>query len=228
MCGRFALDQSLDELMAEFAATHNKFPHWTPRWNIAPTTTIPIVVERSKGIREIGPARWSLIPEWSPTAVLKYPTFNARSETAAEKPTFRESVRKRRCLIPATGFYEWKELGGKKSPHFIRRIDATVFAFAGLYSWWTNPEDGTQIATTTILTRDSTTPLSEVHDRMPVFVAEGQYEQWLDPAVTSGQELVKKVASESVALSANFEYFRVAPLVGDGPHLLEEHQKGSV
>jgi putative SOS response-associated peptidase YedK len=217
----------MDELMATFAAQHNRFPQWAPRWNIAPTATIPIVIERVRGVREIGPASWSLIPEWSTTAELKYPTFNARSETAAEKPAFRDSLRTRRCLIPATGFFEWKDINGTKTPHFIRRTDSALCAFAGLYSWWTNPENGATRATATILTRDSAHRLREVHDRMPVFVNPERFDRWLDPSAQQAEELLISVASDALELSAGFDYFPVAPLRGDGPHLITETPRAS-
>jgi putative SOS response-associated peptidase YedK len=234
MCGRFALDQSLDELMDHYAHTNNRFPQvtdalrqvWAPRWNIAPTSTIPIVIERAAGVREIGPARWSLIPSWSPTAALAYPTFNARSETAGEKPTFRDSLNHRRCLIPATAFYEWKGDKGHKTPHVIRRADSRVFSFAGLYSWWTDPENDTTIATTTILTMDSAHAVHEVHHRMPVFITQDFYDEWLDPSVLEGKNLIATASSMAVAVSADLVVYPVAPLVGDGPHLVVEAQKG--
>ena len=107
------LDSSIEELIHEFRATHNQFPEWVPRWNIAPTSHIPIVLEGPKGERSIAPARWSLIPPWSTELTVPYATFNARSETAGQKPTFRGPLEHTRCLIPATGYYEWSEAGTK-------------------------------------------------------------------------------------------------------------------
>jgi len=103
MCGRFVLDSSIEELIHEFRATHNQFPEWVPRWNIAPTSHIPIVLEGPKGERSIAPARWSLIPPWSTELTVPYATFNARSETAGQKPTFCGPLEHTRCLIPASG-----------------------------------------------------------------------------------------------------------------------------
>jgi putative SOS response-associated peptidase YedK len=119
MCGRFSLDLDADALVQEFVAHHNRFPEWAPSWNIAPTSTIPIVLQRAVGVTEIGPARWSLIPSWSKELISQYPTFNARSETAAQKPTFREAVKHHRCLVPVSGYYEWVTVAGTKTPHYI-------------------------------------------------------------------------------------------------------------
>ena len=121
--------------MAEFVAQTNRFPEWFPRWNIAPTTTISIVVTTESGERVVGPARWSLVPAWSKELTLKFPTFNARSETAAEKPTFRGSVNSHRCIVPISAYYEWTSISGSKAPHLIHRPDWPLVGLAGLYSW---------------------------------------------------------------------------------------------
>jgi len=221
MCGRFALDQELDDLIREFVVSENRFPEWHPSWNISPTSTIPIVIEREGGARELEPARWSLTPRWSKELSLKYPTFNARSETATEKPTFRESAKKHRCLIPASGYFEWVTNGATKTPYFISLANQHVFAFAGLYSWWTNPETGQVTATTTILTKDSTGSLSDLHDRMPVLVPPDAYDQWLDPGVLDGDRVISEMAFATDRLVQHYEHHIVNPLRGDGPHLIE-------
>jgi len=222
MCGRFALDQEMDDLISAFAAQHNRFPQWLPRWNIAPGATIPIVLERTRGVREIGPARWSLVPSWSKEITTKYPTFNARSETAAHKPTFRNSLSHHRCVIPATGFYEWAQRAGTRTPHWIERRDNAVINFAGLFSWWEDPQTRISHATTTILTRDSSGPLVDLHDRMPVFVTSEEIEPWLNPENQEGEELLMEISESTKKRSADVHYYPVAPLQGAGPHLALE------
>ena len=226
MCGRIALDHTTDAIVAEFVAQTNRFPEWFPRWNIPPSTTIPIVVTTESGERVVGPARWSLVPSWSKELTLEFPTFNARSETAAEKPTFRGSVNSHRCIVPISAYYEWSSISGSKAPHLIHRPDGPLVGLAGLYSWWISPDTGEVIATTTILTRDSAGILADIHDRMPIAVEPEHVDQWLDPTVRNGSELIAYV-SETAAHNADlWRHYEVAPLRGDGPHLLE--RKGSL
>ena len=225
MCGRFALDQTTDAIVAEFLAQTNRFPDWFPRWNIAPTTTIPIVVTADTGERVVGPARWSLVPSWSTELTLKYPTFNARSETAAEKPTFRGSVNKHRCIVPLSAYYEWTTMSGPKAPHVILQPDRALVGLAGLYSWWTSPATGEMVATATILTRESAGILAPVHDRMPIALEADDYDRWLDPANTEGSHLIAEVSDRAAHTANMWEHYEVPPLRGDGPHLVE--RKGS-
>lgn len=221
MCGRFALDQTTDAIVVEFLAHTNRFPDWFPRWNIAPTSTIPLVVTTEGGERIVGPARWSLVPSWSQELTLKYPTFNARSETAAEKPTFRGSVNKHRCLIPISAYYEWTSIGGAKAPHAIFRPDQPLVGLAGLYSWWTNPANGEMLATATILTRESAGTLAPLHDRMPIAVEPDDYDRWLDPSNTDGAALIAEVSNRAAEGAERWDHYEVSPLRGDGPHLVE-------
>jgi len=222
VCGRFALDDELDELLVAFVVAENRYPDWQPRFNIAPSQTIPIVIEREKGRRELGPAAWSLIPPWSSTRALKYPTFNARSETAGEKPTFRDSVKRHRCLVPMSGYYEWATREGVKTPHYIYPDNAATLAAAGLYSWWTDPGTGTTLATATILTRASAGSVAHIHDRMPVFVEASLMESWLDPQNAGGAELVAAASEHTLEVSIRLRSHPVAPLRGDSPGLTAE------
>ena len=217
MCGRFALDQSLDELIVQFLVDHNRLPEWAPRWNIAPTTTIPVLIDSSEG-RSLGPARWSLTPSWSDTLETPYPTFNARSETAATKPTFRQAVAHHRALIPATAYYEWHTAEGVKTPHVIRPEDHSLFAFAGLYSVWT--KDETPVVTATILTMDAPTEVSWIHPRSPVALPRDEWQWWLDPSEKGDQDFIDRAVALSTQVFSSVEAYPVAPLRGDGPELL--------
>jgi putative SOS response-associated peptidase YedK len=220
MCGRFALDAEVDELIEEFVLTHNRFPDWAPRFNIAPTQSIPIVLERTPGVRELGPARWSLVPSWSQELTLKYPTFNARSETAHSKPTFRGSVKHHRCLIPATGYYEWAVVSGTKVPHFIYSTTTPLLALAGLYSWWSDPETQITHATATILTREATGVVRDIHDRMPLLVSRDTYSTWLNPEDSGGEGLIGSLVAETEKTSNTLAFHPVAPLRGEGASLI--------
>lgn len=225
MCGRFALDHSTDAVVAWFLATTNRFPEWVPSWNIAPTSTIPLLVTTASGERILAPARWSLVPSWSKELTLKYPTFNARSETAAAKPTFRDSLSSQRCIIPITGYYEFSSTNGTKAPYFIHQPEQSLVGLAGLYSWWTNPDTGVLLATTTILTRDSAGTLTSLHDRMPLAVEHEDVQRWLDPTITGGAELIAEISRKAEKSQDQWEFYEVSPLRGDGPHLI--HKLGS-
>lgn len=222
VCGRFALDLETDQLIDAFVIDHNRFPDWAPRWNIAPTTIVPLVIDTSDNgstSRVLGPARWSLTPSWSTTLELKYPTFNARAESALEKPTFRESVAHHRGLIPATAYYEWRTEDGVKIPYAIRPSDGEPFAFAALYSTWgVGPE---RTVTATILTRDAPEHISWIHPRCPVPLSAERWQWWLDPQTLGTQQMLDEAVVASEDPVTNATAYPVAPLRGDGPELLQ-------
>lgn len=191
-----------------------------PSWNIAPTQTIPVVVGAPPE-RRLTPARWSLVPPWSHTLKLPFPTFNARIETAADKPTFRASVLSKRCIVPFDGYYEWHTVGAVKTPYYIRRPDTEPLTLAGLYSWWRHPESGEWTLTATILTRDSVAPIATLHDRMPVLVHPDQIDDWLNPDVLGDAALLQGVSDAGAEIVSQLSVDPVAPLKGDGPGLIE-------
>lgn len=156
-----------------------EMPNFPPRYNIAPTQPIAIV-RLVDGKRQFALVRWGFIPSWvkDPKAVSLM--FNARSETAAEKPAYRNAMKRRRCLVPADGFYEWKRDGERKRPHFIRRKDAKPLAFAGLWENWTGP-NGEELETAAIVTTAANDTLKPLHDRMPVVVPPDAFDLWLNP-----------------------------------------------
>lgn len=228
MCGRFAIDATLNELIEAFVADGHRFSTWQPSWNIAPTQTIPLVIEvgRTSGPPErlIGPARWSLTPSWSPTLALHYPTFNARSETVGEKTSFRPSLSHHRGLIPASCFYEWRHVGGSKIPYCVRPTTTRFFAFAALYSVWKDPQTEVKTTTATIVTRPATEALSWLHDRQPIMVPQGLWKEWLNPEIAWDQAAVDRLVVSTTAESAAIEAHEVEPLRGDGPHLMERRE----
>jgi putative SOS response-associated peptidase YedK len=187
MCGRFTLFEPDKILAREFGVS--AIPPLPPRYNIAPSQPIAAVraTPTGKG-REIAFLRWGLIPSWSKDPAIGNRLINARAETAAEKPSFRNAFRRHRCLIPANGFYEWQRQERGKQPYFIQMRDKQIFAFAGLWDHWESPNEGV-IETCTILTTAANAVLTPIHDRMPVILPAGEYDRWLDPLLKNPDSL---------------------------------------
>jgi putative SOS response-associated peptidase YedK len=184
MCGRYRLTAKERCLRDHFGLEGEV--SWTPRWNIAPTQHVPVVrQDRKEPKRTFALLRWGLIPFWAKDASIGFKTINAMSETAAEKPAFRDAMKLRRCLIPADGFYEWEKLGTKvKQPYNFGMADDGLFAFAGLWERWRDPA-GEYIESFTILTTKPNSLVAAVHDRMPAILKSKDYDLWLDPGVTN-------------------------------------------
>ena len=180
MCGRYRLTAKERYLRDHFGLARDV--SWSPRWNIAPTQKVPIIrQDRKEPTRSFGLVRWGLIPSWAKDEKTGLKAINAMSETASDKPTFRDAMRHRRCLVAADGFYEWQKLGPKeKQPYCFAMVNGSLFAFAGLWETWRNPA-GESIETCTILTTKPNSLVSDVHDRMPVILKPDDYELWLDP-----------------------------------------------
>jgi putative SOS response-associated peptidase YedK len=178
MCGRYTLTTPAPKLAEHFQL--DTVPNLTPRYNIAPTQLVAIVRAVPPGKRELTLARWGLVPSWAADVKIGNRLLNARAETVADKPAFRNAFRGRRCLIPADGFYEWQPLAGrKKQPYHIRLKDAEPFALAGLWERWTSP-DGSPLESCTILTTEANDLARPIHDRMPVILPPEAYDLWLD------------------------------------------------
>ena len=175
MCGRFAQRTDARKLAKEFKV--REVPETKPRYNIAPTQDI-LSIRQAEDEREAVFLKWGLIPSWAKDASIGAKLLNARSETVTEKPSFREAFKKRRCIIPADGFYEWQRTGGKKQPYFFHLHDERPFGFAGLWEKWKG-EDGQVLETCTILTTEANKVLRPVHNRMPVILHPEDYEMWL-------------------------------------------------
>lgn len=165
-----------------------------PARDIAPTQSVPVIRQHPKGpVRQISTIRWGLIPNWAKDPSIAANTINAKSETAATKPAFRDPFKHRRCLIPANGFYEWKKNGVSKQPYCFEINNGELFGFAGLWDGWKNAE-GQWIKTCSILTTVPNAVTSTVHDRMPVILDRESYDLWLDPGMINVQvvsELLK-------------------------------------
>lgn len=177
MCSRYSLTSPPEAVRRMFqCGGTDDFP---PRYNIAPTDPVLIARLDARQSRELTLVRWGLIPPWVKDPRDFATLINARSETAAEKPSFRGALRHRRCLVPTDGFYEWTGRPGAKQPHLIRLKSRTVFALAGIWEHWLGA-DGSEIETMAIFTTAANTDMARLHDRMPVILSEGDYDRWLD------------------------------------------------
>lgn len=218
MCGRYSLDAKAEDLIKYFGVI-NHLP-LKPRYNIAPSQMAP-VIRRARAGREVVLMRWGLVPHWAKDAKFGYHTINARAETVDSKPAYRDAFRRRRCLVPATGFFEWRNLGDRKQPYNIRLKDRSLFALAGLWDRWTDPE-GKKLQSFTIIVTDANEALRPIHDRMPVILNPGDYDLWLDPEqqnATLLKALLKPLPSYAVASYPVSR--RVGSPANDDPGLLE-------
>lgn len=179
MCGRFVQQHDAAFYADAFQVETIRTESLPGSFNVAPTDHVYAVAEHD-GERLLGSFRWGLVPHWAKDIKIGARNINARSETAADKPTFRDSFLKRRCLIPADGFYEWQRLPKGKLPHYIYRADTKPLALAGLWSSWKDPETEEWIRTCTILTGSPNGLVAEIHDRMPVVLPEDAWADWLD------------------------------------------------
>lgn len=184
MCGRFVITlpkEAMADLFDVVAPTDLAGGEWLrPRYNVAPSQPIALIAHGQDGARKLVMMRWGLHPAWMKEAPGAKSMINARAETAAEKPFFRDALKRRRCLIPADGYYEWKRDGEVKQPYFIRRKDGAPMVFAGLWERWRDPGSDVDILTAGMLTAASTDSMRPLHDRTPVMVEPDAFEQWLD------------------------------------------------
>jgi putative SOS response-associated peptidase YedK len=187
MCGRFASTLTREQIYDLYGIAPSERSSAPadpkPLYNIAPTQTVPAVRLNPEGRRELAPLRWGLIPSWSKDAKIAYHTFNARAETIATAPAFRAAFKRRRCLVPASGFYEWKKLDDGKQPYFIGLREGAPFAFAGLWERWDKGE--APVETFTIITGEPNSLVAQIHDRMPVILDPDDYGAWLTAADTA-------------------------------------------
>lgn len=192
MCGRFVAASSVEEI-AEFFAAVPPSDAPPPAFNIAPSSDIEVIVEEPGEPRRIEIYRWGLVPVWAKDLAIGNKMSNARSETAAEKNSFKHSLAKKRCIIPADGFYEWAAVPGRKTkqPYFIYRQDGAPLAFAGLWAQWKGQLNGQDaiVRSCTILTTSANDTMKPVHDRMPVILEPENFAHWLDPDVTDVNDI---------------------------------------
>ena len=182
MCGRYRLSRR-KQIIAEYFDCPPDEVEWVPRYNIAPTQPVPVVRQHPKEpVRDLSSMRWGLVPAWAKDPSLGASMINARSETAHEKPAFRDALKYRRCLIPADGFYEWKRTSSSKQPYCFEVNGGELFAFAGLWESWKD-SNGNWLKTCSILTTTPNAVTEAVHDRMPVILDSKHFDLWLGPGM---------------------------------------------
>jgi putative SOS response-associated peptidase YedK len=186
VCGRYTLRTPVETLAEEFGIT-GPLPEVPTRFNVAPTQEVAAVLEEDEK-RKLKMLRWGLIPSWADDPAIGNRMINARSETAAQKPSFRSAFRKRRCLVLADGFYEWQKTASGKQPYYIRMGDGSPFAFAGLWESW--GKYGEEVRSCTILTTEANALVGEIHHRMPVILPAEEYDLWLDPDMGEAEPLL--------------------------------------
>ncbi|WP_225850999.1 SOS response-associated peptidase [Streptomyces sp. HPF1205] len=247
MCGRYVSTRSPQELAGVFGVDR-----WDPRedlapsWNVAPTDEVWSVLERQdratgEVARQLRPLRWGLVPSWAKDPSVGSRMINARVETVADKPAFRRAFARRRCLLPADGFYEWQSVpgpGGKgrprKQPYFIRPEDGQLMALAGLYEFWRDPragddhDPGAWLTTCTVITTDAADAAGRIHPRMPLAIAPRHWDAWLDPDRQDAEDLRSLLSPPA---DGRLDARPVSPAVNDvrnnGPELLEEPPAGT-
>ena len=192
MCGRFRLSRR-KQVVEEYFDCGSDEPDWAPRFNIAPTQPVAVIRQHPReAVRELSLMRWGLIPSWAKDSSVAS-MINARAETAATKPAFRDALKSRRCLIPADAFYEWARAGKTKQPYCFEVNEGELFAFAGIWDRWKDPT-GQWVKSCSVLTTTPNAVTSAVHDRMSVILDPDAYDLWLDPGmkdVSAASELLK-------------------------------------
>lgn len=226
MCGRFVAKSPVPEIVDRFEIDEVRAQELFPSYNVAPTREVYVVTE-SEGVRLLESIRWGLIPFWSKSLGEAHEIINAKAETIAEKPAFKRSFAKRRCLIPADGFYEWKkpESGkGAKTPYYIGAADGELLALAGIWDLWRDPAnpDAEPLRTCAIITTEPTELVGPIHDRMPAILAPGDWGTWLEQEVSDlGALQALLLAPCQVELSACPVSTAVNRVGNDSPDLIE-------
>jgi len=199
MCGRYNLITDAEALIDFFEIENAVLDEFGPRYNIAPSQDVPIVRDTGHG-RELVLARWGLVPHWSKEEKPKFSTITARADTVADKPTYRDPFKRKRCLVPSTGFYEWKREGDQKIPHHIRLPDGKLFAFAGLWDHW--DKEGAGFDSYSIIVTGANETMQPIHDRMPVILNPAQYNTWLNNKHFNRAQLESMLAPYAGTLEA--------------------------
>ena len=213
MCGRFALSKSDRIDWAQFGVRRG--PELPPHWNLGPGRPIAVVRDTGEGA-EVAMLTWGLVPFWAKERSIGNRLANARAETAHEKPAFRAAFQKRRCLIPADGFYEWQVVSGsaRKQPWFVQRPDGGVFALAGLWERW-QPAAGEPVETCTVLTTAANALMAPIHERMPVIIDIAGYAEWLSPGTAAARALALLQPWAAASMLAHRVGLRVNTLAND-------------
>lgn len=222
MCSRYFLDADGNIIAYTFRVPVNEALR--KRFNIAPTQQAPVVRVDREGNRELVPLRWGLVPFWAKDLKIGTTMINARSEGIESKPAFREAVKSRRCIVPATGFFEWQgERPGRKQPFAITVPEMPVFGFAGLWERWKPEKDAEPVETFTIVTTDANEAVARIHDRMPVILPMGSVDTWLTGPPDAARALLKPYEG-AIALRPVSTF--VSNVNNEGPECLEDARPG--
>jgi putative SOS response-associated peptidase YedK len=218
MCGRFSQFYTWRELVERYRLTQPA-RNLRPRYNIAPTTSID-VVRLADADAELVPMRWGFIPSWWKKTAKEVPSmFNARAETVAEKPMFRSGFKRTRCIVPASGYYEWRPEDRGKQPYFISAADGEVLSIAGLWDEWKNPQSGETMSTCTLIVTSANDFTRCIHDRMPVFLGPQDHDAWL--AGKAGVEMLRPAANDILRMWPVSKQVNVSGRGDDDPSLIE-------
>ena len=220
MCGRYFI--VMTPAMMRALLGYSEMPNFPSRYNVAPTQPIPLVRMWERQ-RQFVLMRWGLLPSWVKDPKAFTLLINARADTVNEKPAFRNAMKRRRCLIPADGFYEWKRNGATKRPHLIRMKDSQPFAFAGLWETWIGP-NGEEVDTAAMITTEANAMMAPIHHRMPVILSPDKFDMWLDCASVSAVDASTLLVP---APDAAMEAFEISPAVNrvanDGPEIQQPY-----
>ncbi|SEM84673.1 Putative SOS response-associated peptidase YedK [Nonomuraea pusilla] len=242
MCGRYASARKKHELLEEFQVEQDGDPdkELGADYNVAPTKNVYAVLSRvpdgaARAVRQLRVVRWGLVPAWAKDPSIGSRLINARIETVAEKPSYRQAFARRRCLLPADGYFEWMPVDGdkkKKQPYFIHPADGGVLAMAGLYEFWKDrsrdDDDPLKwLVTCTVITTDAEDGLGRIHDRMPMMIEKERWEEWLDPALTDTAQASRLlVPAEPGRLTAHPVSTDVNNVRNNGPDLIKPLPEG--
>jgi len=223
MCGRFVLDD-VDDILPRFGIKDSKGikEKLTPHYNIAPTQNIPVIYKDENQENRIEFMKWGLVPFWAKDPKIGYGMINARAETLAQKPSFKHILKTKRCLVPSTGFYEWKKIDKQKVPFYIRIKNCKIISFAGLFDNWKDSV-GNELITFTIITTDANNTLKPIHNRMPVILEQEFEEKWLDTRIQAFDSLAEMLKpypdNQMIAYTISSE---VNNPKNDNPQLIKE------
>lgn len=224
MCGRYSTARGSQEIIDAFDVERDTTDALEPDYNVAPTKPVPMILTRD--VRELHVARWGLVPSWAKDPAIGSRMINARVETVHEKPAFRRAFARRRCLLPADGYYEWytREEGGKQ-PFFIRPSDGSMLAMAGLYEFWRPSKDAPEeewLLSCTVITTEASDDVGRIHERMPMLVEPERFGAWLDPELTAPDDVRSLLVP---AAAGRLEAYPVSTAVNkvrnNGPELVK-------
>ena len=228
MCGRFVQTQSAETYAEYFSVDAIRTDPLPPSWNVAPTDTVYAIAEHHEE-RRLGTFEWGLVPWWAKDRKIAAKHINARVETVADKPAFRDSFREKRCIVPADGFYEWEKKEKGKLPHYVYRSTADPMALAGLWASWKDPETEERHRTCTIITGRPNDLVSKLHDRMPVILPAAAWEAWLDPTVDDPATLQEMLGGvETPELAEHAVSTLVNKVANNLPDLITPLETGAV